>query len=182
MENKNQAESKCEKNEDAKVLYKLVYDIGLKRFDYELQRESIISEQSKNIQTIFSILSVALLTVLPVIIEHSKILMKYILLLYVLVFIPLILSFIFSCIIQIRKKKHFWMDIEDIERHVSENYSVLVDETAQIKWLVDNYKIIQKDFSVENNKNFKLINLSNIMILTSISILILGFLIINILK
>ena len=74
------------------------------------------------------------------------------------------------------------MNIEDIEKQVKTNHSKLVDEATQLKWLVDNYKIIQKDFAVENDKHFMLINLSNIMILIAISIFVLEFLIIIILK
>ena len=160
--------------ETTSSLYNLLYGIVEKKYTYEIQRESIIIDQAKNIQTLFSILSVALITLLPFLIDKLKKLESTIFIFYVIIFFMLFASFIIACIIQIRKKKNFWTDIGEVQNTIEQNYNTLKTDSEQKKWLVDNYKIILKDYDTENNFLLHLINSAQILIIIAIGILVIA--------
>ena len=52
------------------VVYSFIKDLSLKKLEDEQEREKDITNQSKNIQAVFSILSVALFTLLPILLKY----------------------------------------------------------------------------------------------------------------
>lgn len=174
-------ENQMTDEEKAAKLYGLVYEVAQEKYKYELQRENIIANQAKNIQSVFSIISVALLTPLPFLTEKLDGLMpgKCLALMYIWVFTALTLSFVIACAIQFRSKKLFWGNIETVEETVSNNHEKLVDDAAQKRWFVDAYKDILKIYTPQNDNRMFFLNLAlGFIILAVISVVIFSLVII----
>ena len=156
------------------VVYSFIKDLALQKLSDEQERERNISEQSKNIQAVFSILSVALFTLLPILLEYiakkgaNKLIMIIIIIAYFVVFILLLAAFTCGTYIQIRKPKAGLPDIPTIKKTILSDYNDFTQKSIQLNSFIDTLTSIQKELSKINDMNAKLINISMKFILASV--------------
>lgn len=156
------------------VVYSFIKDLSLKKLEDEQEREKDITNQSKNIQAVFSILSVALFTLLPILLKYvsnegkNKTLLFIIITAYAIVFSLLSISFLCGTYIQLRRPKRGFPDIPTIKKTILDDYNDFTEKASQVNSLIDTLIPIQEDITKVNDSNAKLVNLSMKFILASV--------------
>ena len=160
-----------ERQRQATKLLSFTYNLAKSSYESELRRQSQIMEQSRTIQTVFSIISVAILTIIPWlndILIQKKQLIPLVTLFYFIVFALLIIALVLASIAQYRRKLNSLPDIDVIEKTVNDNFKNFLNDDTQVKFKIDELTIIQKDITNNNDLNSKLINLANIVLIITI--------------
>lgn len=156
------------------AVYSFIKDLSLKKLADEQEREKNITEQSKNIQAVFSILSVALFTLLPILLEYiadkgdNKVITTIIIVAYAVIFSLLAIAFSCGTYIQVRRKKAGLPDIQTIKKIILKDYHDFTDKSSQINSFIDTLIPIQEDITKVNDANAKLVNISMKFILASV--------------
>ncbi|MBR1404809.1 MAG: hypothetical protein IJ558_11620 [Treponema sp.] len=161
------------------AVYSFIKDLALQKLSDEQERERNITDQSKNIQAVFSILSVALFTLLPILLEYvadkgkDKILTVVIIIVYAIVFSLLVIAFVCGSYIQIRKPKAGLPDIPTIKNAILKDYNDFSEKSSQIHSFIDTLIPLQKSITKINDANAKLVNISMKFILASVYFMVL---------
>lgn len=173
---KSAEESQLDEQMNVEV-YSYIKEFAYQKLNSEQERENQITEQSRTIQTVFSILSVALFSLLPVLLDGFKAKANCISVLlitaYVTVFSFLLASFVLASYIQVRKPKAGLPGIRQIKEQILANFVDLTKESAQLNSIIDTLIPIQEELTAQNNKNVRLLNWSMKMIFAAVFFIVL---------
>ena len=110
--------------EDKKVdnVYSFIRQYAEMKLDDEEKREQSLLTQSSNMQSAFSIMVAAIFMLMPVVIEHrGKLSLESLFVGCAVVVALLLLSLLFACFAQNRKKGELFEDVDIISNYVISN-------------------------------------------------------------
>lgn len=162
----------------AAILYKHVRDMGEIKYENELRREDSLIQQSSHMQTAFSFMTAAIFMAVPIMIEHrGNLTLEFFLLSVSTIVACLLVSLVTASLAQRRVKKEALLDIEDIEKFVSDNWEKSLTDAQQLKQWVQVMGKVQKSLSTINESRVKLIRASMASFLISIGLIIFWYVI-----
>lgn len=149
-------------------LYRLVRELSEMSFKSECQRKQEILEQSRTIQTVFSILSVALFSVAQLLADKGFQFSWRIILFTFIAFGILVASLVLACLAQYRRKIKVLPDpasikkqVQKYERNLSHDAS---KENWKADWLGEMYDCVKKN----NDIIVKYINIATLLMLGAV--------------
>ena len=149
--------------EDKKVdnVYSFIRQYAEMKLDDEEKREQSLLTQSSNMQSAFSIMVAAIFMLMPVVIEHrGKLSLESLFVGCAVVVALLLLSLLFACFAQNRKKGELFEDVDIISNYVISNKNSYSTTVLQDKAISEIIKEVQKSKSVNNDKRVNQIRLS----------------------
>ena len=162
-------------NNLANLMMKNIVDFGRYSFELEEKREQSLLNQSTQMLTAFSVFSVALLMILPVIIDINNELTGRLLFCTVIVSLPLVTSLILALLAQWRYKQDTLRDIEVFYNEINDNHK---DYQAQVQFdfqWKEQFRQVHNSKKGVNDKRVKLIIASMIMFFIAIGAVLLSF-------
>jgi hypothetical protein len=135
-----------------------IKELAKLKFDSEEKREQSLLNQSSQMQTIFSFVSVTLLMLLPICAGgRSTIPTWFYFLATATTLLPLFLSLLFASIAQWRWKKKSFPDIDDLYRFFEEKYEEAESESQRLKQWITLVGDVQKSTASTNDRRIHLI-------------------------
>lgn len=172
----NQAADELEKQ--AIALYEYVKELSQIKYESELRREGSLIQQSSQMQTAFSFMTAAVFMAAPVIIEHrGKLSLEFFLISFSIIVFFLFVSLVTASLAQVRRKYQGFLDIDNIENFVSEDWENLIKRSAQLQQWVRVIGKVQKDKACKNDIRVLYIRISMWSFFASIGSIVICFII-----
>ena len=162
------------RQEQATDLFKFLYELSKESYQNELRRQSQIIDQSRTIQTVFAMISIALVTIIPwlkdILGDRTRLIIL-VTVFYFVVFALLISTLIIAGLVQHRRILQTLPDIDILEKTMNENFHKFLNDDTKEKFKIDELAIIQRDLSKDNDFKVKLINAANVALIITVSLL-----------
>lgn len=172
-EPKNADETKPKKDDAEKLeLYRFVHSFSEVALKSEMTRKSQILDQSRTIQTVFSIVSVALLSLVQplfsAIAESGEYLRGLTVLFYFVAFAIQIAALILVGIAQHRRTLSYFPSPKKLKDCALENYDEFLKDLAKEEFKIDEFSAMYESLSNDNTYMMRLVNVANILVIVAI--------------
>lgn len=171
-------------NEERKIeqdkITLLSHITDLSKFSYEMEekREESLIRQSGQMITMFSIISVAEIMMLPILLLNiTKLSKMYIFTWVIVITIPLLISLLLAFLAQWRYKYQALPSPKVIFEHVSKEYDKFLSTSVQLQHWNDTIENLYNPKRINNQKRAKLIVSSMKAFLVSMGLMVIGFII-----
>ena len=157
-------------------LLKHIKELAQLKYDSEEKREQGLIQQSSQMQTAFSFVSVAVLMILPIFItERGNISISFFIWAGSFIILPLLASLVIACLAQWRWKTRAFPDIDILYDFIDEKFDEAEKESQRLKQWIGLVKEVQKEKSRLNNRRVKLIMASMLCFYASIGLCVFWF-------
>lgn len=171
-EPKKADETKPEKDDAEKLeLYRFVHSFSEVALKSEMTRKSQILDQSRTIQTVFSILSVALFSVAQLLADKGFQFSWQIILCAFIVFGILVASLVLACLAQYRRKIKVLPDPAGIKKQVQKYERNLSQDASKENWKADWLQGMYERVKKNNDFMVRCINASTLLMLGAVVLL-----------
>lgn len=172
-ESKKADETKPEECDAEKLeLYRFVHSFSEVALKSEMTRKSQILDQSRTIQTVFSIVSVALLSLVQplfsAIAESGEYLRCLTVLFYFIAFGIQIAALILVGIAQHRRTLSYFPSPKKLKDCALENYDEFLKDLAKEEFKIDEFSAMYESLSNDNTYMVRLVNVANILVIVAI--------------
>lgn len=172
-EPKKADETKPKKDDAEKLeLYRFVHSFSEVALKSEMTRKSQILDQSRTIQTVFSIVSVALLSLVQplfsAIAESGEYLRGLTVLFYFVAFGIQIATLILVGIAQHRRILSFFPSPKMMKEGILQNYDEFLNDLTKEEFKIDEFNEVYESFSNDNSYMIRLVNTANILVIIAI--------------
>jgi multidrug efflux pump subunit AcrB len=167
-----------EQEKQAIALYRHTKELSKLRYESELRREDSLIQQSSHMQAAFSFMTAAVFMALPIMIEHKgNLSLNFFFVAISSIVFFLLISLVTASLAQRRVKKEAMMNVNDIEKFVSDNWTEALTESQQLKQWVNVIGKIQGSLSDVNNKRVTQIRLSMLSFFISIGLIVFWYIV-----
>ncbi len=126
------------------------------KYESELKRQDSLIQQAGNMQSAFAFTTAALFMAAPIMFQYRGVLSFEFIFWGTAITTSILLSCLFAATMaQNRKKQHQFPEIEEVIKYIEDHEKVFSDENTRSKYLVDTYKVIQKDLSAINESRVR---------------------------
>lgn len=149
-------------------LYRLVRELSEMSFKSECQRKQEILEQSRTIQTVFSILSVALFSVAQLLADKGFQFSWRIILCTFIAFGILVASLVLACLAQYRRKIKVLPSPARLKELAKKNKQALLRDASKENWKADWLQGMYEHVKKNNDFMVQCINASTLLMLGAV--------------
>lgn len=160
--------SSSEAEQNVLKLYQLVRELSEMSFKSECQRKQEILEQSRTIQTVFSILSVALFSVAQLLADKGFQFSWQIILCTFIAFSILVASLVLACLAQYRRKIKVLPSPASIKKQVQKYERALSQDASKENWKADWLQGMYERVKKNNDFMVRCINASTLLMLGAV--------------
>lgn len=158
------------------ALYSHVKELGILKYEAELKREDSLIQQSSNMQTAFAFMSAAIFMVVPIILEYrGSLSLRFFTLSISTIILFLLISLVTASAAQFRRKFDDFPDIDEIEKHVEDNWKSVLNKSQQLKQYVKLLGKVQKSKAKGNESRVLLIRISMWSFMASLGLVVFWF-------
>jgi len=177
MENSKEKNDELDEQEkQAIALYSHVKELGILKYEAELKREDSLIQQSSHMQTAFAFMSAAVFMLVPIILEYrGSLSLIFFFLSISSIVLFLLISLVTASAAQFRRKFDDFPDIEEIEKHVEDNWKSVLDKSQQLKQYVKLLGTVQKSKAKGNDRRVLLIRISMWNFMASLGLVVFWF-------
>lgn len=162
----------------ATELYRHVKELGILKYEAELKREDSLIQQSSHMQTAFAFVSAAIFMAFPIILEYrGNLSLDFFVLVISSIILFLLISLVTASGAQFRRKFDDFPDIEEIEKHVEENWESVLEESQRLKQYVELLGTVQKSRAKGNDSRILLIRISMWSFMVSLGLVIFWYIV-----
>lgn len=177
MSKKNKNRSGYFTNEQDYILekqYKYLSKFSEIIYENECSLENSYMNQASRLQEAISILTVVILTLIPILFHYLDLSKKYIAIWAIVIFTTLLFSLIFASIAQYRRKRTNFPNKSKLRTQMEDNYDDFKTNAQLSKYFCTMYEEIQGSYFVENEHTKILLKISIVLFICALFICLLA--------